>query len=314
MSLTNSHGSPVKASALGATAYLAAEGFLDDLLGEIGPAQAIHDRLAIVAGPPRAAAWAENIWYDPVKIEVASIGEAAKALRNIQRNWILYSTQFHRRAKLIQERLPSVSAKPLVFPQAAPIAPLGSWTLLDEHTILAAARCASPFPNGVVNFFEDKVAPPNRAYLKLWEALTRIGKMPGPGELCLDLGASPGGWTWVLQSLGARVIAVDKAPLDPRIAALPNIVSRQDSAFALKPEDIGAVDWLFSDVICYPERLYRLVTTWIDSGLAKNMVCTIKFQGATDFAMQQRFADVPGARLMHLHNNKHELTWVRLAD
>lgn len=299
---------------MGATGYLAAEGFLDDLLGEIGPVLAVHDRLVIAEGPPRPAAWAANIWYDPVRIEVASIGAAAKALRNIQRNWVLYSSHLHRRAKLIQDKLPSVSAKPLVFPQAPPAAPLGSWTLLDEKTILAAAHCASPFPNGAVNFVEDKVTPPNRAYLKLWEALTRIGTMPGPGELCLDLGASPGGWSWVLQSLGARVIAVDKAPLEPRIAELPNIESRQVSAFALKPQDIGAVDWLFCDVICYPERLYRLVTAWIDSGLARNMLCTIKFQGATDFAVQRRFADLPGARLMHLHNNKHELTWVRLAD
>lgn len=305
---------PAQASATGATAYLAAEGFLDDLLGEIGPTMAVHDRLVMAEGPPRHAAWAENIWYDPIKIEIASIGEAAKALRNIQRNWALYSTQFHRRAQLIQDKLPSVSAKPLVFPQAPPTAPLGSWTLLDEHTILAAARCASPFPNGAVEFVEDKVTPPNRAYLKLWEALTRIGTMPGPGELCLDLGASPGGWSWVLQTLGARVIAVDKAPLEPRIAALSNIEMRQDSAFALKPRDIGAVDWLLCDVICYPERLYRLVTAWIESGLARNMICTIKFQGATDFAVQRRFAELPGAQLMHLHNNKHELTWTRLAD
>jgi len=30
---------------------------------------------------------------------------------------------------------------------------------------------------------------------KLWEALTRIGRWPGPGEVALDLGAAPGGWT-----------------------------------------------------------------------------------------------------------------------
>ena len=79
------------------------------------------------------------------------------------------------------------------------------------------ARCASS---------KTAAAPPNRAYLKLWEALTLAanmpdGRMPRPGELCLDLGSSPGGWSWVLQKLGARVISVDKAPLDPadRIAA-----------------------------------------------------------------------------------------------
>jgi Predicted SAM-dependent methyltransferase len=59
----------------------------------------------------------------------------------------------------------------------------------------------------------------------------------------------------VLAKLGARVIAVDKAPLDPAVAALPGVEIRQASAFALDPAEIGPVDWLFSDVICYPARL-----------------------------------------------------------
>ena len=32
----------------------------------------------------------------------------------------------------------------------------------------------------------------------------------------------------------------------------------------------------------------------------------------TDFAAMRDFAAIPGSRLMHLHHNKHELTWVRL--
>src|SRR5262249_26360785 len=149
--------------------------------------------------------------------------------------------------------------------------------------------CTSPFPNGAYIFEENKTEPPNRAYLKLWEALTRIQKFPKPGETCLDLGSSPGGWTWVLQKLGARVISVDKAPLAPNIAALPDIRYIQESAFALKPEDIGPVDWLFSDIICYPERLLKLIENWKKSGLIKNIVTTIKFQGTTDHDIVRRF-------------------------
>ena len=44
----------------------------------------------------------------------------------------------------------------------------------------------------------------------------------------------------------------------------------------------------------------------------KRFLCTLKFQGDTDFAVMQRFAAVPGSRLVHLHHNKHELTWIRL--
>lgn len=299
---------------LGLTGYLAADGFEAELETELGEVAWRLGRLMFAPGPARRAAWAANIWFDPVRIPIRSIGDGANKLRAIQRNWALCPGASHRRAALIVEKLPKVSAKPLVFPAPAPAAPLGSWTLADAGTIIAAARCASPFPNGEARFVEDREGPPNRAYLKLWEALTVLRRYPAPGDVCADLGASPGGWTWVLQALGARVIAVDKAPLDAPIACLPRVETRQDSAFALKPAAIGPVSWLFSDIVCYPARLHRLVEEWLASGLCRNMVCTIKFQGPTDFAAIERFTAIPGARVFHLHHNKHELTFARLAD
>jgi 23S rRNA (cytidine2498-2'-O)-methyltransferase len=221
----------------------------------------------------------------------------------------MYAPLHHRRAALIQERLPHVSAKPVVFPAAAPTAPLGSWTLLAPDRLLAASLCSSPFPNGEMQFVEDKAGPPNRAYLKLWEALVRLRRWPQPGERCLDLGASPGGWTWVLAKLGANVVAIDKAPLDPRVAAMPGVEWHGESAFALEPESVGAIDWLFSDIVCYPARLLRLVERWRASGLVKNFVCTLKFQGETDHQSAEAFAAIPGAQVLHLHQNKHELTF-----
>ncbi|MBL8805507.1 MAG: hypothetical protein JNN22_01570 [Rhodospirillales bacterium] len=291
------------------TAYLAAEGFAEPLREELGDVIEAHGRLLIAPGPPRPAAWAQNVWLEPVRIPAPSIGQAAKALRAIQRNWALYDHAHHRRAALIVGELPKVSAKPLVFGTLPPSAPLGSWMLLDPQTMLASAACSSPFPNGECRFVEDKSGPPSRAYLKLWEALTLCGEMPRPGERCVDLGASPGGWTWVLAGLGATVLAIDKAPLDRSVAAMPGVEWRQASAFSLAPADIGPVDWLFSDVICYPERLFELVERWRASGLARRMVCTIKFQGATDHETARRFAAIPGARLRHLFHNKHELCW-----
>jgi 23S rRNA (cytidine2498-2'-O)-methyltransferase len=186
--------------------------------------------------------------------------------------------------------------------------------LLAPDLLLAAPRCSSAFANGEVAFVEDKANPPNRAYLKLWEAFTVLRRYPQPGETCLDLGASPGGWSWVLARLGARVIAVDKAPLDPKIAALPGIEWRGQSAFALEPKDTGPVDWLLSDIACYPERLFKLVERWRASGQVRNFVCTLKFQHDTDHETAARFAAIPGAQLMHLHHNKHELTFALLRD
>lgn len=295
---------------LGQTVYLAADGFVDDLVAELGDASAVDGRLVFAPGPARPSAWAQNVWLDPVLIPVNSIKDAARRLRAVQRNWAVWSARHHRRAGLIQEALPHVSAKPLVFPDPPPAAPLGSWMLRDETTVIAAPRCTSPFRHGVALFVENRTAPPNRAYLKLWEALTLFGGHPGPGDRCLDLGSSPGGWTWVLHELGAAVVSVDKAPLDPAVAALPRVEFRQESAFGLDPRAVGPVDWLTSDVICYPDRLLRLVETWRASGLARRMIFTVKFQGETDHSAAAALAAIPGSRLLHLFHNKHELTWM----
>lgn len=297
------------------TACLAAEGFEDQLRHELGGrVTAEHGRLFLAEGEA-AAAWAANTWFDVQEVAIGSIGDAAAKLKAIQRNWWPYAPLHHRRAKLIVEKLPHVSARPLVFGAALPAAPLGSFTLLAPDRMLYAPRCSAPVPNGDFVFVEDREGPPSRAYLKLWEGLTRHahafgGDMPRPGDACLDLGACPGGWTWVLASCGAQVTAVDKAPLADSVMAMPNVRWHEGSAFALDPRDFDAVDWLCSDIICYPARLLKLAERWLASGRVRNAVCTLKFQGETDFDTAQAFAAIPGSRLMHLHHNKHELTWM----
>jgi len=291
-------------------AYLAAEGFeiaLDEELHRAGvEISAWHGRLALSPDVPIPAVWPLDIWTAPQEIAAPSIKAAADALRAIQRNWSLYAADNFRRAGLIAERLPPVKARPLVFPEPAPAAHLGAWTLLSPDRLLASPTKTSPFVNGECHFVEDRIAPPSRAYLKLWEACTRLGVWPAPGERCIDLGAAPGGWTWALARLGAEVVAVDKADLDPRVAALPNVTVRSESAFGIAPEK---VDWLFSDVIAYPTRLLALVRRWIEARAAGRIVCTIKFQGETDHEAAADFASIPGARLMHLFHNRHELTF-----
>jgi 23S rRNA (cytidine2498-2'-O)-methyltransferase len=274
-----------------------------------------------------AVFWARNIWLEPFRLEFGSISEAASALRSIQRNWALsLFTQF-RRGALIAEKLPSLPQKRRPFPWLLPEQPMGGWTLLDAHTLAASAACASPFPAGAIQFLEDREGPPSRAYLKLWEALTRIRKWPGPGERCLDAGASPGGWTWALAKLGAAVTAVDRVPPEGRVLSMtgeqgrPLVSFVKHDAFTLKPEDIGPVDWVFCDVICYPSRLYAWIEKWLASGLCGNFVCTIKMQAAggassVDYGgidAARNFAAIPGSSVTHLWHNKHELTWIKYA-
>jgi 23S rRNA (cytidine2498-2'-O)-methyltransferase len=301
----------VAATGVIAACYLAPEG-LEAVLGEeLARAgvrvEAWHGRLALSPDPPVASAWALDVWTRPEVYPVVSVRAAADVLRGMQRNWQSYGDMLHRRMALITARLPPVKARALVFPEAAPDSHLGAWTLLAPDALLASPAKSSPFVNGACRFEEDHIGPPSRAYLKLWEVFTRLGVHPVAGETCLDLGASPGGWTWAIAALGAEVLAIDRAPLEARVAGMAGVSFREGNAFTLPPEP---VDWLFSDVIAYPERMLELVTGWIAAGAPKRIVCTIKFQGATDHAAAAAFAAIPGGRVLHLFHNKHELTFV----
>jgi 23S rRNA (cytidine2498-2'-O)-methyltransferase len=294
--------------------YERLEAFEDHLQMELGLRAASFGPLYYLDHPEGigqdACFWNQNRWLRPFRLSFGSISEAVTALRDMQRNWApRLFTQF-RRGALIQSQLPFLSTKPRTFPWLVPDTPVGAWTLLDAHTLIGSTHCSSPFPGGVISFEEDKEGPPSRAYLKLWEALVRFKKWPGPGDRCLDAGASPGGWTWALARLGAEVSAIDRAPPAERVLAMPGVRWIKHDAFTLKPEDIGPLDWLFCDVICYPPRLYEWIQRWLASGLCSNFICTIKMQGKPDLETPRRFAAIPDSKVVHLYHNKHELTWI----
>lgn len=306
---------------LGGRIYQAIRGFEDHLEGELGVRREAWGPLYHVEDPSgldgESVFWHNNIWLEPFRAEFDSVAEAASILREIQRNWAPVLFTLFRRGALITAKLPPLSKKPRSFPWLFPDAPMGAWTLQDAHTLVASPRCSSPFPGGVIAFAEDREGPPSRAYLKLWEALVRCRKWPGPGERCLDAGASPGGWTWALARLGAEVLAVDRAPPEDRVLAMPGVSFTRHDAFTLRPEDIGPVDWLFCDVVCYPPRLFEWIEKWLRSGLCGNYICTIKMQGPPDpagpaFEAVRRFAAIPRSRVVHLYHNKHELTWIKV--
>lgn len=259
--------------------------------------------------------WARSAMLKPRILDFESIGEAANSLKNIQRNWAPYQYQYFRRANLIQEKLPYINLKPRSFPVKIPAKPIGLYTLISEKQMIFSAETSSFLPAGKITFLEDHENPPSRAYLKIQESLAMANllngtEFPKPGEHCFEAGACPGGWTWVLVGLGASVHAVDRAELSPELMENPLVKFQAHDAFTLKPQDIGFCDWVFSDVICYPERLLKWVNEWLESGLCRNMICTIKMQGEPDWNIIKQFSEIPGSRIVHLNYNKHELTWI----
>ena len=129
-----------------------------------------HGRLALSPDPPVQAAWALDIWTDPREIEAPSVKAAADALRAMQRNWAAYAAGHHRRMALIGERLPPVKAAPLVFPAAAPTRIWAPGPCSHRTGCWPARRKIQPVRQWRVPLCRDRIGPPSRAYLKLWEA------------------------------------------------------------------------------------------------------------------------------------------------
>ena len=296
------------------TGYLSPKDFESDLQKELElmgiEILSQHGRLFICAGEAQDVIFAQDTWLRVEILPYTSINHAAELLKTKARRWSHYSVNNHRRAELVLDKVPSAKIKRYDFLEEIPKTTIGCFALLSESEIILSPETTCPLPFGEIEFNEDKINPPSRAYLKLWELFTLYGYKPSEGMKTIDVGSCPGGWTWVLQTVGTNVVSVDKAPLDPKIAALPNIEFKQESAFGLRPQHVGHLDWFFSDIICYPDKLLELVTRWMESGLVDNFACTIKFQKPTDFETLFKFKAIPHSRVVHLSCNKHEVTWI----
>ncbi|MDP2270312.1 MAG: SAM-dependent methyltransferase [Archangium sp.] len=115
---------------------------------------------------------------------------------------------------------------------------------------------------------------PSRAAMKLDEALDWYGVSPGKGDLCVDLGSAPGGWTRALAERGARVWSVDPANLAPDVLKLPKVKHFHESAFEFVPEE--QVDWLFCDMAWRPLEVAQLLGKWGRKAHASQLVANIK--------------------------------------
>lgn len=293
-----------------AAIYVVKPEFLAELSEELSDVSQVVEDLVFSSHKKLNVCFAQDIWLDPQIVKFESISEAVKILRQAGKFWYLHPLFHVRRSRLIEEQLRQYPSLTQHFPLRAEIPSIGGFSLLDKNTLVFSATRLKKWPQGRCYFIEDKVNPPNRAYLKLWEALTLWDKYPKAGDTALDLGASPGGWTYVLHSLGAHVTAVDKALLEPKIAALSQVSYLKQSAFAIDPMSLEhTYDWVLSDVACYPDRAYALIIKWIASGKAKQMIFTIKLQGTVDASVLKKFQEIPDSYMTNMFYNKHEATF-----
>ncbi len=117
-------------------------------------------------------------------------------------------------------------------------------------------------------------AAPSRAAMKLVEAFAWLDRTPERGDQCVDLGAAPGGWSWVLLDRGAKVIAVDPAQLDPTVRHEKGMLHIKADAFHFDPGE--PVDWLLCDMAWRPLEVAALLGKWARRRWARLLVANIK--------------------------------------
>lgn len=115
---------------------------------------------------------------------------------------------------------------------------------LGYHRAQSLTSCN---PGGFLNIKMPAHAV-SRAYLKMEEAI-RWSKFPlQAGQLCAEIGSSPGGASQALLERGLHVIGVDPAEMDPVVLAHPRFIHLRKRGHEVRRREFRHVRWLTADI------------------------------------------------------------------
>lgn len=140
-------------------------------------------------------------------------------------------------------------------------------------------RDSSPWPLGIPRLRMHADAP-SRSALKLEEAFQVLlddeerQRLLQPDMRAADLGAAPGGWTWVLTRQGLRVTAIDNGPLRPHVLESGRVEHLRADGFAWQPP--RPLDWMVCDMVEQPRRVAERMATWIREGWCRHTIFNLK--------------------------------------
>jgi len=184
---------------------------------------------------------------------------------------------------------------------------------------VADTRDSAPWPLGIPRL---KLLPdaPSRSALKLDEALLTLltpeerETLVQPGMRAADLGAAPGGWTWVLTRQHLHVTSIDNGPLRQHVLDTGLVEHLRADGFHWKPET--PLDWMVCDMVEQPRKVAERMATWFREGWCKHAIFNLKLP------MKKRwdetrlcldlFADQAGrpltTRAKQLYHDREEIT------
>ncbi|KAF1696598.1 23S rRNA (cytidine(2498)-2'-O)-methyltransferase RlmM [Pseudoxanthomonas koreensis] len=153
--------------------------------------------------------------------------------------------------------------------------------LAGDHALLALAdpRDSAPWPLGIPRL---KLLPdaPSRSALKLEEAFLVLldagerERLLRPGMTAADLGAAPGGWTWVLTRQHLRVTSVDNGPLRQHVLDTGLVEHLRADGFHWQPA--RPLDWMVCDMVEQPAKVAARMAQWFREGWCRHAVFNLK--------------------------------------
>jgi 23S rRNA (cytidine2498-2'-O)-methyltransferase len=181
----------------------------------------------------------------------------------------------------------------------------------------------SPLENGIMRLKFPNEAP-SRSTLKLEEAFIQFipkqewDKRLGGGLNAVDLGASPGGWTYQLVKRSMMVTAIDNGPMAESLMESGQVRHLMVDGFKFEPQRKN-VYWLVCDMIEQPQRVAERIGDWIINGWCQETIFNLKlpmkkrYETVSEIlaSMEQRLADAGikyRLQVKHLYHDREEVT------
>lgn len=162
-----------------------------------------------------------------------------------------------------------------------------------EYAALGYARRnnSAAWPMGIPRLRRLRAAP-SRSAQKLEEALLVLlgdaqdRRLLQAGMQAVDLGAAPGGWSWVMARQGIHVAAIDNGQMAPSAMATGLIEHIRADGFSYRPPK--PVDWLLCDMVEQPGRIAELIGLWFVRGLCRHAIFNLKLPMKKRYPEYQR--------------------------
>jgi len=190
-----------------------------------------------------------------------------------------------------------------------------------DHAFLAVGdpRDSAPWPMGVPRLRMHADAP-SRSALKLEEALIVLlsaeerARLLREGMRAADLGAAPGGWTWVLTRHKLQVTAIDNGPLRAHVMDSGLVQHLRADGFSWHPNK--PLDWMVCDMVEQPSRVAARMAEWFREGWCRHAIFNLKLPMKKRWQETRlcldRFATQAGKpltiRAKQLYHDREEIT------